>query len=191
MKKIFILFSIITMIVLPCFAEDFEVQTQDILSMDKYTQTKYIQQIKTFIYGNDCKYKINTPEFKKIILEHKRDKNYPETYYASQSDYDYYNSLKLESYYTKYLNILYMYTIQEQENLRIIYYYNPVGKLVFVEFIYGNYPNYPFFTRKYSKKGTLIESTYAINETTKIKFNTKGTKACIIKDKTTIQSFKL
>src|SRR5574344_614818 len=182
MKKIFILFSIITMIALPCFAEDFEDQTQDILSMDKYAQTKYIQQIKTFIYGNDCKYKIDTPEFKKIILEHKKDKNYPETYYASQSDYDYYNNLKLKGYYTKYLNILYMYSIQEQGNLRILYYYNPVGKLVFVEFIYGNYPNYPFFTRKYTPKGKLMNCSYSINNNTMIIFNKDGSTNIKIKN---------
>ena len=36
--------------------------------------------------------KLNTPEFKKIISEHKKDKNYTENYYAAQGWYKYFKN---------------------------------------------------------------------------------------------------
>ena len=34
----------------------------------------------------------NNPEFKKIISEHKKDKNYTENYYAAQGGYKYFKN---------------------------------------------------------------------------------------------------
>ena len=136
--------------------------------------------------AKDCKYKLESPEFIHIIATHRKDKQYPDRYYAAQTGYASYNNAYLSPMFTKHINIMYMYGVQEKDNIRVVYYYNVFGSLQRLDFMYDKYPNYPYYSRKYKKSGNLINSEYYSDENTKIKFNTNGTQAEIwINDKLT------
>jgi len=178
MKRLILLISLILSTALHTYAfTSNEYNSQDLSNMNLQEKTQYVKQIKTLLFAKDCKYKLETPEFIHIIATHRKDKQYPDQYYAAQTGYDSYNNADLTAMFTKHMNIMYMYGVQEKDNSRIIYYYNVFGSIQLLDFMYENYPNYPFYTRKYKKSGDLINSVYCPDEKTKIKFNTKGTKA--------------
>lgn len=137
---------------------------------------EFVQQIKTAVFSKDCVYKLETPEFKKIIQDHKKDTNYLENYYAAQSGYTYFKNNNLSAMFTPKMDVMYMYSLQETNNLRIIYYYNIWGRLQNIDFLYDNYPSYPYFSRKYNSRGKLLNTTFYSDEMTKIKFNNDGSK---------------
>ena len=155
-------------------------QTSDISNMTLAEKVQYIRQIKPFVFSKESKDKINSPEFIHILASHKQDKKYPDQYYAAQTNYKSFETNYLYPLFTKHFKIMYMYGVQEQDNIRIIYYYNVLGKLQMLDFIYGNYPNYPYFSKKYKTSGKLIESSYYPDKDTQIKFNDKGTSAEIL-----------
>ena len=140
---------------------------------------KDINSIKAILYSKECQTKLNTPEFKKIINEHKKDKNYTENYYAAQGGYKYFKNNYLKAYTTK-MDLMYMYSLQEHNNLRLIYYYSILGNLKYVDILYNNYPNYPYYSRKYSKSGKLISSSYYPDKNNEIVFYNDGSNYKII-----------
>ena len=141
--------------------------------------SKDIKVIKSILFSKECKNTLESAEFKKIIQEHKKDKNYTENYYAAQGGYKYFKNNYLETYTTK-LDLMYMYSLQEQNNLRLIYYYSILGNLKYVDILYSNYPNYPYYSRKYSKSGKLVSSSYYPDKDTEVLFNKDGSNCQII-----------
>lgn len=135
-----------------------------------------ITEIKSTLFTKDCIHKLETQEFKTLIQQHKKDTNYLENYYATQSGYKYYKNNDLKGYFIPKLDVLYMYSLQERNNPRIIYYYNIWGQLQNLDFIYGEYPGYPYFARKYKPNGQLINTIYYPENNTQIIFDKTGNK---------------
>lgn len=158
LKKIGILFFILFTTSLTAFAID------------------NIADIKSTLFSKNCIYKLDTKEFKTLIQQHKKDTNYLENYYATQSGYKYFKNNDLKGYFTPKLDILYMYSLQERNNPRIVYYYNIWGQLQNLDIINGEYPAYPYFARKYKPNGQLINTTYYPNKNEQIIFNKDGSK---------------
>ena len=67
-----------------------------------------------------------------------------------------------------------MYTLQERSNLRVIYYYDIFGNLKDIEFLYGNYPAYPYFSRKYTIRGNFKSAAYYFNKNDVVNFDKSG-----------------
>lgn len=152
--------------------ENFDINT--ITGGDRF---QYVQGVKAYTFSKDCAFKLETDEFKKMIKEHKKDNNYPENYYAAQSGYTSFKGNNLSAMFTPKMDIMYLYAVQPQNNVRTTFYYNAIGHLKYIDFSYGNYPNYPYYARKYTKSGKLINTLYCPDEMTQIKFNKDGSTA--------------
>ena len=134
---------------------------------------EYINIAKSEVFSKDLIRNIETTEFKDIVAKHKKDNNYLENYYAAQSGYKYFKNNNLNGIFTK-MDIMYMYTLQERSNLRVIYYYDIFGNLKDIEFLYGNYPAYPYFSRKYTVKGKFKSAAYYFNKSDVVNFDKSG-----------------
>lgn len=144
--------------------------------------TDNFSELKSTLFAKDCIYKLETKEFKDIVQQHKKDTNYLENYYATQSGYKYFKNNNLKGYFTSKFEVLYLYSLQERNNPRVIYYYNIWGQLQNLDFLYGEYPAYPYFARKYKPNGQLINTIYYPSEDKQIIFNKDGSKYTIKKE---------
>lgn len=135
-----------------------------------------IFEIKTALFSKNYNQKLDSNEFNTLIKQHKKDTNYLENYYAVLSGYKSYKNNNLKGFFTKKFDIMYLYSLQERNNPRIVYYYNIWGKLQNVEFIHGEYPAYPYFSRKYKPNGQIVDSTYFPSKENSIVFNKDGSK---------------
>lgn len=52
-------------------------------------------------------------------------------------------------------------------------YYNPYGKLYYVDITSDNYPNYPYYSMQYDKKGNLKSAIYFVSHDIQYMFNPK------------------
>jgi len=180
MKKYFVLLLMFILSSISSFATDaLRQETFDISNLSNSERFDYVKTIKNDVFSENGIYKLESPEFKQLIKEHKKDKNFPENYYAAQSGYTYFKENNLSSMFTPKMDVMYMYSVQSRNNLRIIYYYSILGNLKYIEFLYGNYPNYPYYVRKYARCGKLNTTIYNVDERTEIKFNKDGSSATI------------
>lgn len=174
-KKLLVILGIL--IGCSVYAFDETEPSVDFNSLTGGNRFEYIKNVKSMVFSKDCAFKLESPEFKKIINEHKKDSNYPENYYAAQTGYTSFKNNNLSAMFTPKMDVMYMYAVQEQTNLRITYYYTVLGHLKHIDFMYGNYPNYPYYARKYSPRGKLQTTLYCPDERTQVKFNKDGTSA--------------
>lgn len=178
MKKILFLLFVLFFGCTSYALENIE-QPEDITTLNNSDRLTYIRNVKNVIFAKDCAFKLESPEFKKLIKDYKKDKNYPENYYAAQAGYTYFRNNNISALFTPKMDVMYQYSIQEPDNMRIVYYYTMLGNLKYIEFLYGSYPNYPYYVRKYCRSGKLITTTYIPDKTTEIKFNKDGSNAMI------------
>ena len=61
-------------------------------------------------------------------------------------------------YYKK--NILIIYALQYKDNPRNVFYYDPYGRLRYVDVISENYPNFPYNSKQYKSNGKLVSAIY-------------------------------
>ncbi len=172
MKKLLLIFALL--IGCTAFAVDIFDDTTDITKLDNNGKLTYLTDLKQEIFSHDCAFSLESDEFKKMIKTHKKDKNYIENYYAAQAGYTSFKNNNISGMFSPKMDIMYMYALQEKQNIRITYYYNAIGHLKYIDFMYGNYPNFPYFARKYTTRGNLHSTLYCIDEMTQIKFNQDG-----------------
>lgn len=176
MKKLLLIFALL-LIGCTTFAVDIFDDDTDITALEGNNRVEYLQDLKREIFSHDCAFSLESDEFKKMIKTHKKDKNYVENYYAAQAGYTSFKENNISGMFTPKMDLMYMYALQEKHNIRITYYYNAIGHLKYIDFMYGNYPSFPYFARKYTTGGNLYSTLYCINEMTQIKFNKDGSTA--------------
>ena len=57
-----------------------------------------------------------------------------------------------------------MYAIQDKKDVSKSYYYDALGNLRYVDYNYGEYPDYPYYTIQYSISGKPISAIYNISK---------------------------
>ena len=140
----------------------------------------YIYNVKEIVYNADYVKQIKTKKFKDIVKEHKFDKNHIENALAAEANKSPYKGNNLKALFSNHFDIMYMYTLQKATNQRIIYIYTVSGKLKLVEFLYEEYPAYPYYARVFTTSGKIVNTIFYPDEDTKIFFNKDCTKARIV-----------
>ena len=68
-----------------------------------------------------------------------------------------------------------MYALQDKKDTQCIYYYDALGNLRYIDFIFGEYPDYPYYTIKYQTNGNPISAIYNVSNDTQYMFNPDST----------------
>ena len=68
-----------------------------------------------------------------------------------------------------------MYAIQNKKDLSKIYYYDALGHLRYVDFINGDYPDYPYYSYQYKINGKPVSAIYFVSKDTQYMYNPDGT----------------
>ena len=67
-----------------------------------------------------------------------------------------------------------MYALQDKKDLTKAYYYDAMGSLRYVDFIDGEYPDYPYYSVQYRINGTPVSVLYFASEDCQYLFKPNG-----------------
>jgi hypothetical protein len=68
-----------------------------------------------------------------------------------------------------------MYALQDKKDLSKIFYYDALGNLRYIDYITGEYPDYPYYTVKYKINGKPTCAIYNVAKDTQYLYNPDST----------------
>lgn len=194
MKKIFLnLFIIIGLtltMVKPAFAEVFDYVGTDFdwLFLTNIERKERVTNIFNTMFPKE--YVTNFPKnlLKSKLSKYLKDADYKIHYDAVCAGYTHYRDVNLQPFFLGKSKYVYMYALQYDKAPQKTFYYDAMGRLKFVDFRYGGFPEYPFYTKKYAINGKLIRAMYLQSPDTMYIYSNKGS-FIGVKYKSTIYGF--
>lgn len=180
MKKIFLnLFIIIGLtltMVKPAFAEVFDYVGTDFdwLFLTNVERKERVTNIFNTMFPKG--YVTNFPKnlLKSKLSKYLKDADYKIHYDAVCAGYTHYRDVNLQPFFLGKSKYVYMYALQYDKAPQKTFYYDAMGRLKFVDFRYGGFPEYPFYTKKYAINGKLIRAMYLQTPDTMYIYSNKG-----------------
>ena len=103
-----------------------------------------------------------------------KDKNRKEHYLAASAGYKEYNNYNISAFYYKKQKHIYMYALQDKKDITKSYYYDALGKLRYIDFNFGEYPEYPYYTYQYKTSGKPVSAIYYVSKDNQYLFKPNG-----------------
>ena len=145
----------------------------DWINKSELEKEAIINEVKDIIFENgEIKKEDN---FKQTFKGLKKDKSYKEHYLAASAGYKEYKDFNISAFYYKKQKHIYMYALQDKKDITKNYYYDVLGNLRYIDFIYGEYPDYPYHSVQYSITGKPISAIYFISKDTQYLYEPDGT----------------
>lgn len=113
-------------------------------------------------------------DLKSLFKDKLKDKNHLENYMAASAGYKEYKENKISAFYYKKMTTPFMYALQDKKDASTAFYYDAMGNLRYVDFINGDYPDYPYYSIQYRVSGTPVSAIYFISEDCQYLFTPKG-----------------
>ena len=161
MKNLFLLL-VILLLGLSVNAEGISLTCEarfDWVDMSQIQRDSTIEYYHDILFGENSVNNYSKDEFKKEFEPFLRDKNYKEHYMLAKDDIKETKDANICSFYYK-KNILIIYALQYKNNPRNVFYYDPYGRLRYVDVISENYPNFPYNSKQYKSNGKLVSAIY-------------------------------
>ena len=174
--KILILYGIVTSFLLPASAEVLESPSGcfDWLYLSNAERKDRVTDLFNVMFPKGY-----VTHFPKKLLREKlakflKDSDYKIHYDAVCSGYTQYKDVNLQPFLLGKTKYVYMYALQYQDAPQKTFYYDALGRLKFVDFRYGGFPQYPFYTKKYALNGKLVRAMYLQSPDTMYIYSEKG-----------------
>ena len=110
-------------------------------------------------------------EFKDLL----KDKQHWDHYFAASAGYKEFEDKNISAFYYKKQKNIYMYAIQYKKDITKSYYYDALGHLRYVDFIYGEYPDYPYYSIQYRISGAPVSAIYFVSKDTQYLYKPDST----------------
>ena len=146
--------------------------TFDWLDMSQLERDTIIENYKKIIFGDDTVYKYKKKEFNEKYKDFLKDENNQTHYIEASNGITETKYYKLCGFYSG--RILVSYAIQYKDNPRTAYYYNAFGKLIYVDVISDNYPNFPYWSKQYKANGKMISAIYFVSHDMQYMYKPNG-----------------
>lgn len=143
----------------------FEIQSDD--------KAKRINEYREIIFGENSKINLSKEEFKKELSKYKKDSNFKHHYMLANNGVTEDEDAKYNPFYYKN-GTLVIYAIMYNNDIHHALYYNPYGKLYYVDITSDNYPDYPYYSMQYDRKGNLKSAIYFVSHDIQYMYNTQG-----------------
>lgn len=145
----------------------------DWLNKSLLEKESIIAEIKDIMFENGAL--PNRDTIKNDYSDRLKDKKYKEHYLAASAGHKEYQNYNISAFYYKKQKHIYMYSLQDKEDLNQVFYYDALGKLRYIDFHYGEYPDYPYQTIQYNMKGKPISALYYLSKDNQYLYNPDGT----------------
>lgn len=176
MKKIKYLAAVLFLVQSLAFANYNDVYIADIqydwIDKSMVEKEAIISEIRDIIFKDE----VSKIEDLKVQFKDKlKDKEHLDHYYAASAGYEEYGDYNLSAFYYGKQKHIYMYALQDKKDLSKAYYYDALGKLRYIDFIYGDYPDYPYYSIQYRISGKPISAIYFVSKDTQYLYEPDGT----------------
>ena len=174
MKKVLLLFLLLF---LPAagFANYNDIYIADIqydwINKSEVEKEAIISEVKDIIFETPIE---KQKDFKEQFKDKLKDKNHLDNYYAASAGYKELGDYNLSAFYYKKMKNIYMYALQDKKDVSKAYYYDALGKLRYVDFIYGEYPDYPYYSIQYRTSGKPVSAIYFVSKDCQYLFKPDG-----------------
>lgn len=171
-KYILLLFLLLQGVVFANYNDIYIADIQyDWINKSMVEKEAIISEIHDIVFEEDVAHKKDLKsEFKSIL----KDKDWKEHYFAASAGYEEYKDYNISAFYYKKQKNIYMYALQSKKDLTKSYYYDALGHLRYIDFINGEYPEYPYYSIQYKINGTPISAIYFVSKDTQYLFNPDG-----------------
>ncbi len=173
MKKILLL--LLLSVPLAVFANYNDIYIADIQYdwIDKSAMEKeaIISEVKDIIFETPVE---KQKDFKQQFKDRLKDKNHLDHYFAASAGYKELGDYNISAFYYKKMKNIYMYALQDKKDVSKAYYYDAMGKLRYVDFIYGEYPDYPYYSIQYRISGKPVSAIYFVSKDCQYLFKPDG-----------------
>ncbi len=174
MKRIWFLFLILF---LPAavFANYNDIYVADIqydwINKSEVEKEAIISEVRDIIFEQPVE---KQKDFKKQFKDKLKDKNHLDNYFAASAGYKELGDNNISAFYYKKMKNIYMYALQDKKDVSKAYYYDALGKLRYVDFIYGEYPDYPYYSIQYRISGKPVSAIYFVSKDCQYLFKPDG-----------------
>ena len=131
-----------------------------------------ISEIRDIIFEDEL---TKIKDLKSQFKDRLKDKDHLDHYYAASAGYEEYGDYNISAFYYGKMKNIYMYALQDKKDLSKAYYYDALGRLKYIDFIYGEYPEYPYYSIQYRISGKPISAIYFVSKDTQYLFEPDGT----------------
>ncbi len=160
----------------PVASQEMVAQTQTVdvpfdwfdISADEKAQR--IDEFSQIIFGKNSKICLSKEEFNKELSKYKKDKNFKHHYMLANNGVTQDEDAKYNPFYYK-KDTLVIYAIMYNDDIHHALYYNPYGKLYYVDITSDAYPNFPYYSIQYDRKGILKSAIYFVSHDIQYMFN--------------------
>lgn len=144
----------------------------DWINKNNVEKEAIISEVHDIIFEENELTKIK--DFRSQFKDKLKDKNYKEHYFAASAGYKEYKGYNISAFYYKKQKHIYMYALQDKKDVSKSYYYDALGHLVYVDFNFGEYPEYPYYTIQYKISGTPVSAIYYVSKNNQYLFTPNG-----------------
>ncbi len=127
---------------------------------------------KNIVFGEGSKIYLTKDEFKKQFSKYKKDANFKHHYMLTNNGVTDDEDAKYNPFYYR-KGTLVIYAIQYKNDIHNSLYYTPYGKLYYVDITSDNYPNYPYYSMQYDRKGNLKSAIYFVSHDIQYMYDSK------------------
>ena len=138
--------------------------TFDWLDITQEQKEELISSFKSRLFDeNTSKVYFTKDEFKKTFAQYFKDREYKYHYMLTNNGVTEDEDAKYCAFYYK-KNTLVMYAIQYKNNPKNAFYYTAFGKMYYTDVMSEEYPNFPYTSMQYDRKGKLKSAIYFVSK---------------------------
>lgn len=176
MKKFVVLFCVLFAAQIAVNANFNDIYVADIqydwIKKTDVEKESIISEVHDLIFDNESITKKNIKkEFKSML----KDKEYLKHYLAASAGHKEYGEYNISAFYAGSKKHIYMYALQDKKDLTKSYYYDALGNLRYVDFIKGEYPEYPYYAIQYRVSGKPVSAVYYVSKDNQYLYEPDGT----------------
>ncbi len=136
----------------------------DWLDITQAQRDENIEHYRNLLFENNTTpIYFSKEEFKNHFAQYYKDKNYKHHYFLTNNGVTEDEDAKYCAFYFK-RGTLVMYAIQYKNNPTNAFYYSAYGKLYYTDVMSKEYPNFPYTSMQYDRKGKLKSAIYFISK---------------------------
>ena len=139
--------------------------TFDWLDISQAQRDEQIDKFKNLLFDSASEDGVyyTKDEFKKEFSSFSKDREYKHHYMLANNGVTEDEDAKYCAFYYK-KNTLVIYAIQYKKNPHNAFYYTAFGKLYYVDVTSDAYPNFPYYSMQYNRKGQLKSAIYFVSK---------------------------
>ncbi len=143
----------------------------DWINKNELEKEAIINEVQDIVFENPV---LIRNDLKNTFRDKLKDKDYVNHYYAASAGHKEYKDYNLSAFYIGKFKSIYMYAIQDKKDLTKSYYYDAMGNLKYIDFIAGDYPDFPYTVIQYKISGKPVSAIYYISKDCQYLFKPNG-----------------